>query len=42
MIRNLKWLVTEQRVADPLLGRPVLEDLGLNTRDLLAAAADRF
>lgn len=41
-LRNLKWLVTDQRVSDPLLGRPILEALGLNTRDLLAAAADQF
>lgn len=38
-----RWrLVTEQRVSDPLLSCPVLEAFGLNTRDLLAAAADRF
>lgn len=41
-LRNLKWLVTDQRVTDPLLGRPILEALGLNTRELLAAAADQF
>lgn len=42
MIRNLKWLVTEQLVATPLLGLLVLDALDLNPRDLLAAAADRF
>lgn len=42
VLRNLNWLVTEQPVAEPLIGRPLLEALGLNTRELLAAAADRF
>ncbi len=27
---------------EPLLGRPVLEALGLNKKDILAAASDRF
>lgn len=40
--RNVIWLVTEQSVAERLLGRLLLEALGLNTRELLAAAADRF
>lgn len=35
-------LVTDQHVTDSLLGRPLQEALGLNTRDLLVAAADRF
>ena len=38
-LRGMKWLVTDQTVGDPLLGRPVLEALGLNTRNILAAAA---
>lgn len=42
VLRNLKWLVTNQPVADPLLGRPVLEVLGLNILALLAAAAGKF
>lgn len=42
MIRNLKWLVTEQRMSDLLLGLPILEALCLNTRELLVAVADRF
>ncbi len=41
ILRNLKWLVTEQRVREPLLGRPTLEALGLNTANILAAAADK-
>lgn len=41
-ICNLKWLVTEQHGDEPLLGRPILEVLGLNTRDVLAAAAGQF
>lgn len=42
LIRNLSWLVTGQKVVQPLVGRPVQVALGLNTRKLLAAAADRF
>lgn len=42
LLRNLVWLVTERYVTTPLLGRPILEALGINTRELLAAAADRF
>lgn len=34
--------MTDQELSDPLLGRPVLEALGLSTREILAAAADRF
>lgn len=41
-ICKLKLLVTEQRVANPFLRRPILEALRPNTRDLLAAAADQI
>jgi len=41
-LRGVRWLVTEQAVGDPLLGRPVLEVLGLNTRNILAAAAEKY
>lgn len=40
-LRQLRWVVSSQRVPEPLLGRPVLEFLGLNTADILATAADR-
>lgn len=40
-LRGVRWLVTDQLVGDPILGRPVLEILGLNTRDILAAAAEK-
>lgn len=39
--RNMRWIVTNQIVDEPLLGRPLLEALGLNTREILAAAADK-
>lgn len=42
MLRDLKWLDTDKPVADPLLGRTVLEELGLNKRALLATAAKRL
>lgn len=42
MLRSLKWLVTEKRVTDAVLGCPVFKTLRLNTHNLLAATADRF
>lgn len=42
VLRNLTWVVTAQHVCESLLGRPVLEALGLNTSDILGSAADRF
>lgn len=40
-LRHLRWLISPQRVPEPLLGRPILEFLGLNTAEILATAADR-
>lgn len=40
-IRNVRWLISEQRVPEPLLGRSILEFLGLNTAEFLAAAPNR-
>lgn len=40
-LRGTRWLVTDQTVGDPLRGRPTLEVLGLNTRNILAAAAEK-
>lgn len=37
MIRNLRWLLTAQKLAEQHLGRPLLEELRLNTRELLEA-----
>lgn len=42
VLRILRWLITKQSLSDPLLGCLLLEALGLNTRQLLAAAADIF
>jgi len=42
MLRNLRWNITDQRVGEPLLGGPMLEALGLNTRNILAAAAAKY
>ena len=41
MLRGMRWLVTDQKCDEPLIGRPVLESLGLNTEEILAAAAER-
>ena len=35
-------MITEQPMAEPLLGRPTLEIIGLNTKEILAAPADRL
>lgn len=42
LLRNVVWLITDQQVETPLLGRPIQEALGLNMHRFLAAAADRF
>ena len=41
-LRGLRWFVTYQVLGEPLLGRPLLGSLGLNTRNILAATADRY
>lgn len=41
-LRSFRWIVTEQTVGEHLLGRPLLEELGLHARDILSAAADRY
>ena len=41
VLRGLRWLVTSQCVGEPLLGRPLLEALGLDCHKVLASAADR-
>lgn len=40
ILRGVQWLVTKQEVGESLLRRPLLESLGLHTRDILAAAAE--
>lgn len=40
-LRGVRWLVTTQSVGDSLLGRLILEALGVNTRSILEAAAER-
>ncbi|CDF35330.1 unnamed protein product [Chondrus crispus] len=41
-LRNMAWYVATTEVGEPLLGRPVLEALGINTKELLVAAIDRM
>lgn len=41
-LRNMTWYVATTDVGEPLLGRPVLEALGINTKELLVAAIDRM
>jgi len=41
-LRNVKWYVPTTATPDPLLGRPVLEALGINTKELLIAARSRM
>ena len=42
VLHNVRWFVTDRKVGEPLLGRPLLDALVLNTRSILAAAANRF
>lgn len=42
MLQNVTSYITKQNDSEPLLGRPVLEALSLNTKSVLAAAADRY
>lgn len=41
-LRNSRWLVAKEDIDGPLLGRPTLEALGLDTKKLLAEAADKY
>ena len=42
VLRNMKWLVTDQHMTEPLIGRPILQALGLDARKILQSAADRL
>ena len=41
-LRNLVWYVETKDVPEPILGRTALELLGINTRELLAAAVGKL
>lgn len=41
-LRNVTWHVSISDATETLLGRPVLEARGINTKDLLAAVADKM
>ncbi len=43
-IRNVVWMgaISQVPVPEPLLGRPLLEALGLDTKETLAAACDKY
>ena len=41
-VQNMPWIVTSQDIAEPLIGRPTLEALGLDVREVLEAAVDHF
>lgn len=41
-IHNMKWLASVQDEQDPLLGRPMLEALGIDKKQLLEAMADKY
>lgn len=40
VLRKFHWLIPDQKLAEPLLVRPILEALGLNTRNIIVANAD--
>lgn len=42
MSRNVSWYVTTQFLSEPLLGRPVLEAIGMNTSNILTTAANKY
>lgn len=41
ILRNVRWLVTDQLVGESLLGRPILEALGMDTSEILSGAAEK-
>lgn len=41
VLHRLRWFITPQSVGEPLLGRPLLEGLGLDCHKILGAAAER-
>lgn len=41
VLRGFRWLVALSLVAEPLLGRPLLEALGSDCQKVLGAAADQ-
>lgn len=41
-IRRLRWLVSDQDMPKSILGRPILDALGLDTKGILAADADKY
>lgn len=41
ILRELRWFLSEQRIKEPILGHPILEDMGMDCRRTLEAAAER-
>ena len=41
LLRNVEWAVSDQLAEHVLIGRPVLEGLGLDTKTILEAASDK-
>lgn len=41
-LRRVRWLVSEQKVPETLLGRPVVEALCLDTAQIISAAANKY
>ena len=42
LLRKVTWKVVEEEIEYVILGRPLLEALGINTRDLLEQVSDTF
>ena len=40
--RNVEWKISDQDTEFVILGRPALETLGINTRDILGEVCDKF
>lgn len=41
IFQSLRWLITSQKLGESLLGRPVLEAIGLDCHEVLAIYVDR-
>lgn len=41
-LRRVPWLLTDHTFGEPLLGRPVIGALGLDTHEILTEAAEKY
>lgn len=41
ILRNIEWNITKESIANPIIGRRVLESLGCNNREMFPAAKSK-